>query len=111
MRKVAIRPVDDPVLEEKVSKLRVASFPHFPEVRDFGYYTFVYHRWWGSSPLSDRVHRWAAVTDEGKVVGHLSALPQFYWIGGRRVVAHTPADYMVDPRYGFQALSLMRTFF
>ncbi len=45
------------------------------------------------------------------MVGHLSALPQFYRINGERVVAHTPADYMVDPRYGFQAISLMRTFF
>ena len=91
--------------------MRVASFFHFPETRDFGFYTYVYNRWWGSSPLADRVHRWAAVTDDGEVVGHLSALPQYYRIDGRRVVAHTPADYMVDPRYGFQAVSLMRRFF
>ncbi len=110
-KKIAIRPVDNPALEEKVSKLRAASFSHFPEVKDFGFYTFVYHRWWGSSPLAGEVRRWAAVTSEGEVVGHLSALPQFYRIGNQRVVAHTPADYMVDPRYGFQALSLMRTFF
>ena len=111
MPKVTILPVDDPLLEHEVSKLRVASFPHFPEVKDFEYYTHVYHRWWGSSPLAHEVRRWAAVTGEGEVVGHLSALPQFYRINGERLVAHTPADYMVDPRYGFQALSLMRTFF
>ena len=111
MPKVTIRPVDDPLLEHAVSKLRVASFPHFPEVKDFGFYTYVYHHWWASSPLASEVRRWGAVTGEGEVVGHLSALPQYYRINGERVVAHTPADYMVDPRYGFQALSLMRTFF
>jgi hypothetical protein len=111
VKKVVIRPVEDPSLEEKVSRLRVDSFPYFPEVHDFGFYTFVYHRWWGSSRLADELHRWAAVTDEGEVVGHLSALPQYYRIDGRRVVAHTPADYMIHPRYGFYALSLMRTFF
>jgi hypothetical protein len=44
-------------------------------------------------------------------VGHLAAVPQYYRIGGQRVVAHTPCDYMVHSRHGFQALSLMRTFF
>jgi hypothetical protein len=51
------------------------------------------------------------VTGEGKVVGHLAATPQYYRINGQRVVAHTPADYMVLPRYGFHALALMRRFF
>jgi hypothetical protein len=111
VKKVVIRPVEDPSTEEKVSRLRVDSFPYFPEVHDFGFYTFVYHRWWGSSPLANEVRRWAAVTDEGEVVGHLSALPQYYRIDGRRVVAHTPSDYMIHPRYGFYALSLLRTFF
>lgn len=41
----------------------------------------------------------------------MSALPQYYRIGGERVIAHTPGDYMVYPQYGFHALSLMRTFF
>jgi hypothetical protein len=111
VKKVVIRPVEDPSSEEKVSRLRVDSFPYFPEVHDFGFYTYVYHRWWGSSRLANELHRWAAVTAEGEVVGHLSALPQYYRIDGRRVVAHTPADYMIHPRYGFYALSLMRTFF
>ena len=43
------------------------------------------------------------------MVGHLAALPQYYRIG-ERVVAHTPADYMVLPGYGFHAITLMRKF-
>src|SRR3712207_8822316 len=39
------------------------------------------------------------------------SVPQFYRIGGERVVAHTPADYQVLPGNGFHALSLMRRFF
>ena len=111
MKKVRVLPVKDSSLESKVSKLRVDSFPYFTETRDFGFYESVYHNWWGSSPLAEEVHRWAAVTPDGEVVGHLSALPQYYRINGRRVIAHTPSDYMVHPRHGFQALSLMRTFF
>src|SRR3712207_7532688 len=45
-----------------------------------------------------RSHRWVLAADEGEVVGHLAAIPQFYRIGGERVVAHTPADYPVLPR-------------
>jgi hypothetical protein len=51
------------------------------------------------------------LTQEGEVVGHLTAFPQFYRIDGRRVVAHTPGDYMVLPQHGFQAIMLMRSFF
>ena len=111
MKKVVIRPVEDPSLDEEIGKLRILAFPGFPEVRDLGFYSFVYYRWWGRHPLGSELRRWVAVTDEGEVVGHLSALPQYYRINGRRVVAYTPADYMVHPRHGFQALSLMRTFF
>ncbi len=111
MKKVVIRPVDDSSLDERIGKLRILAFPDFPEVRDLGFYSFVYYHWWGRHPLGSELRRWVAVTDEGEVVGHLSALPQYYRINGRRVVAHTPADYMVHPRHGFQALSLMRAFF
>ena len=111
MKKVVIRPVDDSSLDERIGRLRILAFPDFPEVRDLGFYSFVYYRWWGRHPLGSELRRWVAVTDEGEVVGHLSALPQYYRINGRRVVAHTPADYMVHPRHGFQALSLMRAFF
>jgi hypothetical protein len=51
------------------------------------------------------------VDAEGEIVGHLAALPQYYRINGQRVVAHTPADYMVLPGYGFHAITLMRKFF
>jgi hypothetical protein len=111
VKKVVIRPVDDSSLDERIGKLRILAFPDFPEVRDLGFYSFVYYHWWGRHPLGSELRRWVAVTDEGEVVGHLSALPQYYRINGRRVVAHTPADYMVHPRHGFQALSLMRAFF
>ncbi len=57
------------------------------------------------------MRRWVMVTEEGEVVGHLAATPQYYRINGQRIVAHTPADYQVLPQYGFQALLLMRKFF
>ena len=56
------------------------------------------------------MHRWVADA-EGEIVGHLAALPQYYRINGQRVVAHTPAEYMVLPGYGFHAITLMRKFF
>jgi hypothetical protein len=56
------------------------------------------------------MHRWV-VDAAGEIVGHLAALPQYYRINGQRVVAHTPADYMVLPGYGFHAITLMRKFF
>jgi hypothetical protein len=111
VKKVVIRPVDDPSLEEGIGKLRILAFPYFPEVRDLDFYSFVYHRWWERHPLAGELRRWVAVTGEGEVVGHLSGLPQYYRLNGRRVIAHTPADYMAHPKHGFQALALMRTFF
>ena len=93
-----------------VAGLRVAAYPHFPEVRDARFYEDLY-RWHRSHPLGDRVHRWVAETEEGEAVGHLNALPQYYRMDGQRVVAHTPGDYMVLPEHGFQAISLMRRFF
>lgn len=110
MKKVEIRPVDDPSYEEGIGELRVLAYPHLPEVRDSSFYDFVY-RWFEDHPLADQVYRWIAVTEDNEVVGHLCALPQYYWVNGQRVVGHTPGDYMVDPRYGFYALSLMRKFF
>lgn len=44
-------------------------------------------------------------------MGHLAAVPQYYRVGGRRIVAHTPADYQVLPGRGFHAAALMRRFF
>jgi hypothetical protein len=57
------------------------------------------------------MHRWVLVTEEGEIVGHLAAVPQYYRIEGQRIVAHTPADYQVLPQYGFHAILLMRKFF
>jgi hypothetical protein len=108
--KVVIRPLDDPSLEDGVAKLRIHAYPQFPETRDVEYYSSAY-RWFKSHPLGDVLYRWVAVADGDQVVGHLAAIPQYYRVGGQRVVAHTPADYMVHSRHGFQALSLMRTFF
>ncbi|MDQ3911874.1 MAG: GNAT family N-acetyltransferase [Actinomycetota bacterium] len=108
--KVAIRPFDDPSLEDGVARLRISAYPQFPETRDLEFYSSAY-RWFKSHPLGDEMHRWVAVADGDQVVGHLAATPQYYRINGHRVVAHTPCDYMVHPRHGFQAISLMRTFF
>jgi hypothetical protein len=108
--KAVVEPVESPELEDKIAQLRILSFPDFPEVREVDYYSALY-RWYQDHPLSGKLYRWVSVTEEGEVVGHLTAFPQFYRIDGRRVVAHTPGDYMVLPQHGFQAIMLMRSFF
>jgi hypothetical protein len=106
----SVQPVKGSELEGKIGQLRILSFPDFPEVREVEHYSDLY-RWYGDHPLSDEMYRWVSVTEEGEVVGHLTAFPQFYRIDGQRVVAHTPGDYMVLPQHGFQAIMLMRSFF
>jgi hypothetical protein len=112
--KVVVRSLDDPSLEDGVARLRIRAYPQFPETRDVEFYSSVY-RWFESHPLGNEMYRWVAVANDGQngsqVVGHLAATPQYYRIGGQRVVAYTPCDYMVHSQHGFQALSLMRTFF
>jgi hypothetical protein len=108
--KAAVEPVESPELEDKIGQLRILSFPDFPEVHEVDYYAALYG-WYEDHPLSGEMYRWVSVTEEGEVVGHLTAFPQFYRIDGRRVVAHTPGDYMVLPQHGFQAIMLMRSFF
>ena len=108
--KTAVELVKGPELEERIAELRILSYPDFPEVHDVDYYSNLY-RWYGDHPLSDQIYRWVSITEEGEVVGHLTAFPQFYRIDGQRVVAHTPGDYMVLPQHGFQAIMLMRSFF
>jgi hypothetical protein len=108
--KAVVEPVESPELEDKIARLRILSFPDFPEVREVDYYSALY-RWYQDHPLSGELYRWVSMTEEGEVVGHLTAFPQFYRIDGRRVVAHTPGDYMVLPQHGFQAIMLMRSFF
>ena len=108
--KASVRPLEGAELEGEVSRLRIVAYPAFPEVREVDYYAAIY-RWYETHPLADEIHRWVAATGEGEVVGHLAAFPQFYRVDGRRVVAHTPGDYMVLPQHGFQAIMLMRSFF
>ena len=108
--KTAVEPVEGPGLEDKIGQLRILAFPDFPEVHEVDYYSALY-RWYADHPLAGELYRWVSVTQEGEVVGHLTAFPQFYRIDGRRVVAHTPGDYMVLPQHGFQAIMLMRSFF
>jgi hypothetical protein len=110
--KVAVKPFDgSPELQRGIDRLRTLVFPHMPEAFDVEWHHSVW-RWLESHPLAEEhMHRWVLVTKEDEVVGHLAAMAQAYRIGGQRVIAHTPADYQVLPRYGFQALSLMRRFF
>ena len=108
--KATVQPVESPELEGKIGRLRILSFPDFPEVHEVDYYSALY-RWYEDHPLSGKLYRWVSMTEEGEVVGHLTAFPQFYRIDGQRVIAHTPGDYMVLAQYGFQAIMLMRSFF
>jgi hypothetical protein len=108
--KVAVRPLEGADLERGVDKLRTLIYPDHPEAYEVDWHARIW-RWLGTHPLADERHRWVLASDGGEVVGHLAAIPQFYWIGGERVVAYTPADYQVLPGNGFHALSLMRRFF
>ncbi len=107
--KVVVRPLESADLGG-VARLRPLLFPDYPEAYDSEWHSSIW-RWLGTHPLADRTHRWVLDAEEGEVVGHLAAVPQYYRIEGQRVVAHTPTDYMVLPGYGFHALSLMRKFF
>ena len=108
--KVKIRPLENEDLRRSVDKLRTFVYPDHPEAYQVDWHASVW-RWLGTHPLADEMHRWVLATEEGEVVGHLGAVPQFYRIGGEKVVAHTPADYEALPGYGFHALSPMRRFF
>jgi hypothetical protein len=108
--KVVVRPVENADLPG-IDRLRLLVYPHLPESRDFEWHSSIW-RWLESHPAAkEEMHRWVLVTEEGEVVGHLAAVPQYYRVNGRRVIAHTPADYQVLPQYGFHALLLMRKFF
>jgi hypothetical protein len=107
--KVVVRPVRDTDSQEVLARLGSLVRRHNPEAYDTDWQLSVW-RWLASHPLAERMHRWV-VDAEGQIVGHLAALPQYYRINGQRVVAHTPAEYMVLPGYGFHAITLMRKFF
>ena len=108
--KAGIREMRQDEPDALVAGLRIASYPHFTEAGQTEFYEELY-RWHRAHPLGDQMHRWVAETEEGEVVGHLNALPQYYRVDGERVVAHTPGDYMVLPGHGFHAIALMRRFF
>ncbi|QIN85521.1 GNAT family N-acetyltransferase (plasmid) [Rubrobacter tropicus] len=99
-----------PELLAGVNELRARVYPDHPEARDARRHAEVWG-WLGRHPLAREMRRWVLATGEGQVVGHLASLPQRYRIAGKRVVAHTTADYQVLPGYGFHAVSLMRRFF
>ena len=107
--KVVVRPLESTDLQKDLTRLRILVRPHDPRAYDTEWQSRVW-RWLESHPLADRMHRWVVDAD-GEIVGHLAALPQYYRINGQRLVAHTPADYMVLSEYGFYAITLMRKFF
>ena len=108
--KVTLRRLEESELEDSMMDLRMAANAHYLPI--FGYpehFSHVY-RWFRTHPLGDEVRRWA-VFDGDQAVGHVAAVPQYYRLGGQRVVAFSPANYMVHPQYGFQAFLLMRAYF
>ena len=107
--KVAVRPLESADLPG-IERLRTTVYPHYPEAFDHAWHASIW-RWLESHPAASELHRWVLETEEGEIVGHLAATPQFYRINGQRILAHTPADYQVLPQYGFHALLLMRKFF
>ena len=107
--KAVVRPLEGTCSEGDLSKLRIRVRPYDAKAYDTDWQSRLWC-WLESHPLADQMHRWV-VDAEGEIVGHLAALPQYYRIDGQRVVAHTPADYMVLPGYGFHAITLMRRFF
>lgn len=112
---VTVRQLEDAELEdaklaEGIMDLRMAAYAYDdPQFHHPEHYSHVY-RWLRAHPLGEEMRRWA-VFDGDRVVGHVAALPQYYRLGGQRVLAYSPGDYMVHPNYGFHALSLMRRYF
>jgi hypothetical protein len=105
---VILRPYEDADLDGTL-RLRPRLYPGWREASDAEWHRAVYE-WLARSPADAPMHRWV-VDDGGEIVGHLAAVPLPYRIGGQRIVAHTPTDYMALPGYGFHAVALMRTFF
>lgn len=109
--KVSVRSlVENPELGRGADKLRTLIYPEHPEAYEAHWHASVW-RWLASHPLAGEMHRWVLATEGDWVVGHLAAVPQYYRVNGRRIVAHTPTDYQVLPGHGFHAVALMRRFF
>lgn len=51
--------------------------------------------------------KWVLHTD-GNIVGFLGTVPTPYRIGGRRVMTHSPCDYMVAKEHRFHGIRLLR---
>ena len=76
-----------------VNKLRTLIYPHYPEAHYADWHESVWN-WLGTHPAADELRRWVVAAGD-EIVGHLAATPQYYRVNGRRVLAHTPADYQV----------------
>ena len=76
--KAVVRPLEGTDLEG-FDRLRTLLYPDRPETFDTDRYFSIW-RWLGTHPLADQMHRWVVATEEGEVVGHLAAQPQFYRI-------------------------------
>lgn len=57
-----------------------------------------------------RTGRWAIIKDD-RVEGFLGTAPLEYNIAGKRIIAHTPCDFMVRPGARFHGIKLMQQFF
>ena len=76
--KAVVRPLEGTDLEG-FDRLRTLLYPDRPETFDTDRYFSIW-RWLGTHPLADQMQRWVVATEEGEVVGHLAALPQYYRI-------------------------------
>jgi len=107
-RAVVLRPYEPRDLEGTL-RLRPLAYPGWREATATDWHVAVYD-WLARSPAEAPMHRWV-LDAGGEIVGHLAAVPLPYRIAGRRLVAHTPTDYMALPGFGFHSVGLMRTFF
>jgi hypothetical protein len=107
-RNVELRPYEPRDLEGTL-RLRPRLYPGWREATLTDWHVAVYE-WFARGPEAAQMHRWV-LDHDGEIVGHLAAIPLPYRVAGRRLVAHTPTDYMALPGYGFHAVALMRTFF
>lgn len=66
-----------------------------------------FHWAFEQNPLAEHTRRWV-LAKGGEVVGFLGALPLAYVVGGERLIAHTPCDFMVAPALRFHGIRLMQ---
>ena len=105
---VVVRPYEPGDLEGTLG-LRPRLYPGWAEASLADWHIAVYE-WLARGPEGASIQRWV-IADGDAIVGHLAAVPLPYLVGGRRIVAWTPTDYMALPGYGFHSVALMRTFF